>query len=67
MKNYKHTRTVQDNLKIRGIVTDDGEQIVYENDGEEYTADFSEIMKRYANEEIVFAITVKDEKELEDI
>lgn len=66
MKNYKHTRTVQDNLKIKGFVSEDGASIIYENDGADYTSEFEDIMRRYAGEEIVFAITVKDEKEVED-
>lgn len=66
MNNYKHTKTVLDTIKIKGLVSDDGSEIIYEKDKEEYSADIADIMKRYAGEIVAFSIGIKNETELED-
>lgn len=66
MNNYKHTRTITDTIKIKGILSEDGQTIVYEKDKEDYSADISDILKQFAGELIIFSIGTKEEKDLED-
>lgn len=66
MNNYKHTRTITDTIKIKGILSEDGQTIIYEKDKEDYSADISDILKQFAGELIIFSIGTKDEKDLED-
>lgn len=66
MNNYKHTRTIMDTVKIKGVLSEDGQTIVYEKDKEDYSADISDILKQFAGELIIFSIGTKEEKDLED-
>ena len=66
MNNYKHTRTITDTIKIKGILSEDGQTIIYEKDKEDYSADISDILKQFAGELIIFSIGTKEEKDLED-
>lgn len=66
MNNYKHTRTIMDTVKIKGVLSEDGQTIIYEKDKEDYSADISDILKQFAGELIIFSIGTKEEKDLED-
>ena len=66
MNNYKHTRTIMDTIKIKGVLSEDGQTIIYEKDKEDYSADISDILKQFAGELIIFSIGTKEEKDLED-
>ena len=66
MNNYKHTRTIMDTVKIKGVLSEDGKTIIYEKDKEDYSADISDILKQFAGELIIFSIGTKEEKDLED-
>lgn len=66
--NYKHTRTISDTIKVKGVVTyqSDGTFITYEKDKEEYTVDVLDLFNQFSGEEVNFAITTKDETDLEE-
>lgn len=66
MNNYKHTRTIMDTVKIKGVLSEDGQTIIYEKDKEDYSADISDILEQFAGELIIFSIGTKEEKDLED-
>ena len=66
MNNYKNTRTIMDTVKIKGVLSEDGQTIIYEKDKEDYSADISDILKQFAGELIIFSIGTKEEKDLED-
>ena len=66
MNNYKHTRTIMDTVKIKGVLSEDGQTIIYEKDKEDYSADISDILKQFAGELIIFSIGTKEEKDSED-
>jgi len=63
---YKHTRTISDLIRIKGTLSEDGTEIIYEKDHDEYSADVMDILKQFAGEQITFCIGTKDEKDLED-
>ena len=64
---YKHTKTVTDTVKVKGIVTADGNEIIFTNkDGQEETMEIAPIFKRFAGEGINFTLTSKDEMDLSD-
>ena len=54
MNNYKHTRTIMDTVKIKGVLSEDGQTIIYEKDKEDYSADISDILKQFAGELIIY-------------
>ena len=66
--NYKHTRTISDTIKVKGVVNcqSDGTFITYEKDKEEYTVDVLDLFNQFSGEEVNFAITTKDETDLEE-
>lgn len=66
--NYKHTRTISDTIKVKGVVTcqSDGTFITYEKDKEEFTVDVLDLFDQFSGEEVSFAITTKDETDLEE-
>lgn len=66
--NYKHIRTISDTIKVKGVVTCqiDGTFITYEKDKEEYTVDVLDLFNQFSGEEVNFAITTKDETDLEE-
>lgn len=66
MNNYKHTRTILDTVRIKGVLSDDCDTITYEKDHEEYQTSIMDILKQFAGELITFGITLKDEQDLED-
>jgi len=55
-----------DTVKIKGVLSEDGQTIIYEKDKEDYSADISDILKQFAGELIIFSIGTKEEKDLED-
>lgn len=63
---YKHTRTITDSIRIKGVLSDDGREIIYEKDNDEYSVEILDILKQFAGEQITFSIGTKDEKDLED-
>lgn len=66
--NYKHTRTISDTIKVKGVVTCQSDKtfITYEKDKEEYTVDVLDLFNQFSGEEVNFAITTKDETDLEE-
>ncbi len=66
--NYKHTRTISDTIKVKGVVNcqSDGTFITYEKDKEEYTVDVLDLFNQFSGETVNFAITTKDETDLEE-
>ena len=48
--NYKHTRTISDTIKVKGVVTcqSDGTFITYEKDKEEYTVDVLDLFNQFS-------------------
>lgn len=66
--NYKHTRTVSDTIKVKGVVNceSDGTFIIYEKDKEEYTVNVLDLFNQFSGETVNFAISTKDETDLEE-
>lgn len=66
--NYKHTRTVFDTIKVRGVVNceSDGTFIIYKKDKEEYTVNVLDLFNQFSDETVNFAISTKDETDLEE-
>ncbi len=64
---YKHVRTNQDSIHVRGILSDDGTEITYLNkDKEEISINVLDCLKNYIGEEVSFSVSVKEEMEIED-
>lgn len=66
--NYKHTRTVSDTIKVKGLVhcSEGGTYITYENEKEEYTLNVLDIFNQFAGEIVNINISTKDEIDLEE-
>jgi len=66
--NFKHTRTVLDTIKVKGVVaSQNGETfITYEKDKEEYTVDVLDLFGQFLGEEVSFTITTKEETDLDE-
>ncbi len=65
--NYKHIRTNQDSIHVRGVLSDDAKEITFLNkDKEEVTINVYDCLKNYVGEEIAFAVSVKEEMEIDD-
>lgn len=64
--NFKHTRTVSDTIKVKGVVdiSNDEINIIYEQDKEEYSANVCDLFKMFSGETINLIITTKDETDL---
>lgn len=65
-QNFKHTRTVSDTLKIKGVLSDDATSITYIEDKEEQTVSIMDYLKAFAGELVTFGITSKEELNLAD-
>ena len=66
--NYKHTRTISDEIKVKGVVEcrDDGAFITYEKDKEEYTVDVLDLFNQFSGENVFITISTKEETDLEE-
>ena len=65
--NYKHTRTISDTIKVKGLITcqGDGTFITYEKDKEEFTVDVLDLFHQFSGDEVSLIISTKDETDLE--
>lgn len=65
---YKHIRTVSDTIKVKGIISHEGDGtfITYEKDKEEYTVNVSDLFNQFDGEIVNFSISTKDETDLEE-
>ena len=66
--NFKHTRIIQDTVKVKGVVNidDDGAYIEYEKDHEEYTVNVKDLLAMFSGETISFIVSSKDEIDLDE-
>ncbi len=64
---FKHLKTTTESVKINGMVSDDGNSIVFINkDKDEVELEFSEITKQFIGMDVSFSISTKEECEVED-
>lgn len=66
-KNYKHTKTVSNTIKVKGEINCDNENafIIYDNDGEEYTVNVFDLFSQFQGETINLMLSTKDETDIE--
>ena len=66
--NYKHTKTITDSIKVKGIISceEDETTITYENDKEEYTINVLELFEKFNDEMVFITISTKEEKDLDE-
>lgn len=68
MKNYTFTRSMVDKFNIKGYLTEDGENIEYENsDKEAAVISISQCLEPFKGENITLTIAVKTDQDLGSI
>ena len=66
-KNYKYNRTITGKFTIKGIVSENGDEIEYENaDKEIKTISVEKIFSNFTNEEVTLSISLKADEDLSD-
>lgn len=69
MKNIKYNKSVADKISVKGIVAEDGVNIVYEDDeGNSVMFDVKNSLKPFIGEEVTLSVaTKKDQDCTEDL
>ncbi len=66
-QNYKHVKTIQESVKIKGVISTDAKTIIYlDKNNNEIEIDITNCIKKYAGEEVLFSITTKDEEDIDE-
>lgn len=64
MKGFTHKRITTEKINIKGVLSDDGTKITYQENDTENTTDVVDYFKTFGGMPVDFSLAIKDEQDL---